>query len=68
MLSRLAKSGSSAVICEIMNDDGTVWRKVDSYLILQKNINLRIGKIDDLIAYRLNREKLTKFKKTLNSL
>ena len=39
------------------------WLKVKIYLILQKNINLKIGKIEDLIAYRLKKEKLIKFKK-----
>ena len=53
-VSKLSKSGSSAVICEIMNNDGS----------MAKGIQLKIGKIDDLIAYRLNREKLIKLKKS----
>ena len=40
------------------------WPKVKIYLILQKNINLKIGKIEDLISYRLKKEKLIKLKKT----
>ena len=31
---------------------------------MQKNINLKIGKIEDLISYRLKKEKLIKLKKT----
>ena len=61
-LSRLSKSGSSAVICEIMNDDGTMARGKKLFNFAKKH-KLKIGKIDDLIAYRLNQEKLIKFKK-----
>ena len=62
-VSRLSKSGSSAVICEIMNDDGTM-AKGKQLISFAKKHKLKIGKIDDLIAYRLNREKLVKFKKS----
>jgi len=62
-VSRLSKSGSSAVICEIMNDDGTM-AKGKQLISFAKKHKLKIGKIDDLIAYRLNREKLIKFKKS----
>ena len=41
------------------------WPKVKIYLILQKNIILKIGKIEDLIAYRLKKEKLIKLKKQI---
>ena len=62
-VSKLSKSGSAAVICEIMNNDGTMAR--DRQLFNFKNKHkLKLGKIDDLIAYRLNREKLIKLKKT----
>ena len=33
-------------------------------MLFAKKHNLKLGKIDDLIAYRLNREKLIKFKKS----
>ena len=62
-VSKLAKCGSSAVICEIMNDDGTM-AKGKQLANFTKKHKLRIGKIDDLIAYRLNKEKLIKLKKT----
>tara|TARA_Y100000590_G_scaffold326906_1_gene371072 strand:+ start:1784 stop:2878 length:1095 start_codon:yes stop_codon:yes gene_type:complete len=64
-LSKLAKCGSSAVICEIMNDDGTM-AKGNKLLSFAKRHNLKIGKIDDLIAYRLNIENYIKLKKTSN--
>jgi len=62
-VSKLSKSGASAVICEIMNDDGTMAKGKQLFNFAKKH-KLKIGKIDDLIAYRLNREKLVKLKKT----
>jgi len=62
-ISRLSKCGSSAVICEIMNNDGSM-AKGKQLMLFAKKHNLKLGKIDDLIAYRLNREKLIKFKKS----
>ena len=62
-VSKLAKCRSSAVICEIMNDDGTM-AKGKKLFNFSKKHNLKIGKIEDLIAYRLNKEKLVKFKKS----
>ena len=62
-ISRLSKSGSSAVICEIMNDDGTMAKGLQLVNFAKKH-KLKIGKIDDLISYRLNKEKYIKLKKT----
>jgi len=62
-VSKLAKSGTASVICEIMNDDGTMARG-NQLVNFTKKHKLKMGKIDDLIAYRLNREKLVKLKKT----
>ena len=62
-ISKLSKCGSSAVICEIMNDDGTM-AKGKQLMNFAKKHKLKIGKIDDLIAYRLNREKLIRHKKS----
>ena len=62
-ISKLSKCGSSAVICEIMNNDGTMAKGKKLFAFAKKH-KLNIGKIDDLIAYRLNREKLIKLKKT----
>ena len=62
-ISRLSNCGSSAVICEIMNDDGTMAKGKQLFNFAKKH-KLKIGKIDDLISYRLNQEKLIKFKKS----
>ena len=62
-VSKLSNSGASAVICEIMNDDGTMARGKQLMNFTKKH-KLKMGKIDDLIAYRLNREKLVKLKKS----
>jgi len=64
-ISRFAKCGSYAVICEIMNDDGTM-AKGNKLLSFAKYHKLKVGKIDDLIEYRLNCENFTKLKKTSN--
>ena len=64
-ISKFAKCGTSAVICEIMNDDGTMAKGLQ-LLNFAKRHKLKVGKIDDLIAYRLNKEKLIKFKKSSN--
>ena len=62
-VSKLANCGSAAVICEIMNDDGSM-AKGKQLVNFTKKHKLKMGKIDDLIAYRLNKEKLIKFKKS----
>ena len=61
-ISKLAKKNNSAVICEIMNEDGTMAKGTDLFNFAKKH-NLKIGKIEDLIAYRLKKEKLVRFKK-----
>ena len=43
-ISKIAKKNNSAVICEIMNEDGTM-AKGQEFLILQKNINLKLVKL-----------------------
>jgi len=50
-ISRLAGLNPSGVICEIMNDDGTMARLPDLIGFAQKH-GLKIGTISDLIAYR----------------
>ncbi len=62
-ISKFAKCGSSAVICEIMNDDGTMAKGSKLFNFAKKH-KLKIGKIDDLISYRLNCENFIKLKKT----
>ena len=50
-ISRLAGLNPSGVICEIMNDDGTMARLPDLVAFSQRH-GIRIGTISDLIAYR----------------
>jgi 3,4-dihydroxy 2-butanone 4-phosphate synthase / GTP cyclohydrolase II len=50
-IARLAGLNPSGVICEIMNDDGTMARLPDLVAFAQYH-NLKIGTIADLIAYR----------------
>ncbi|MBR9826331.1 MAG: 3,4-dihydroxy-2-butanone-4-phosphate synthase [Alphaproteobacteria bacterium] len=50
-IARLAGAGSSGVICEIMNEDGTMARLPDLIAFAQLH-GLKIGTIADLIAYR----------------
>lgn len=56
-IARLAGLNPSAVICEIMNDDGTMARMPDLVKFAQTH-GLKIGTIADLIAYRRRTEKL----------
>jgi len=62
-ISKLAKKNNSSVICEIMADDGKMARG-KTLISFAKKHKLKIAKIEDLIAYRLKREKLIKLKKT----
>ena len=64
-ISKLAKKNNSAVICEIMNEDGTMAKGQDLFNFAKKH-KLKIGKIEDLIAYRLKKEKLINLKKRSN--
>jgi 3,4-dihydroxy 2-butanone 4-phosphate synthase/GTP cyclohydrolase II len=50
-LARLAGLTPAGVICEIMNDDGTMARRNDLITFAQRH-GLKIGTISDLIAYR----------------
>ena len=61
-ISKLAKKNNSAVICEIMNEDGTMAKGHD-LLNFAKKHKLKIAKIADLISYRLKKEKLVRLKK-----
>jgi len=64
-ISKLAKKNNASVICEIMNEDGSM-AKGEKLHTFSKKHKLKIGRIDDLIAYRLKKEKLIKFKKKSN--
>jgi 3,4-dihydroxy 2-butanone 4-phosphate synthase/GTP cyclohydrolase II len=56
-VARLAGLNPSGVICEIMNEDGTMSRLDDLVAFAQLH-NLRIGTIRDLIAYRRRHDHL----------
>ena len=56
-LSRLAGLNPSGVICEIMNDDGTMARLPDLVKFAQLH-GLKLGTIADLIAYRLRHDSM----------
>jgi 3,4-dihydroxy 2-butanone 4-phosphate synthase / GTP cyclohydrolase II len=56
-VSRLAGLNPSGVICEIMNEDGTMSRMDDLVSFAQLH-NLKIGTIRDLIAYRRRHDHL----------
>ena len=58
-ISRLAGLNPSGVICEIMNDDGTMARLTDLIPFAQFH-NLKIGAIADLIAYRQRYDRTVK--------
>src|SRR5271165_1382882 len=58
-IARKAGLNASAVICEIMNDDGTMARLPDLIAFAQRH-NLKLGTIADLIAHRRLTERLVK--------
>ncbi len=58
-LARLAGLYPSGVICEIMNDDGTMARMPDLVAFAQRH-GLKIGTIEDMIAYRLKNDRIVK--------
>ncbi|MFH1217531.1 MAG: bifunctional 3,4-dihydroxy-2-butanone-4-phosphate synthase/GTP cyclohydrolase II [Pseudomonadota bacterium] len=56
-LSRLAGLTPAGVICEIMNEDGTMSRMPDLEVFAEKH-GLKIATIADLISYRMQKDKL----------
>ncbi len=58
-VARLAGLNPSGVICEIMNDDGTMARTPDLVKFAQFH-GLKIGTIADLIAYRRRNDKIVR--------
>ncbi|MCH8465010.1 MAG: 3,4-dihydroxy-2-butanone-4-phosphate synthase [Roseinatronobacter sp.] len=58
-ISRLAGLNPSGVICEIMNEDGSMARLPDLVAFAQKH-GLKIGTISDLIAYRRRHDNLVR--------
>ena len=56
-ISRLAGLNPSGVICEIMNEDGTMAR-LDDLVSFARRHELKIGTIRDLIEYRMRKDHL----------
>ncbi|WP_379550300.1 3,4-dihydroxy-2-butanone-4-phosphate synthase [Qipengyuania sp. DGS5-3] len=56
-ISRLAGLNPSGVICEIMNEDGTMAR-LDDLISFARKHDLKIGTIRDLIEYRMRNDHL----------
>ena len=54
-LARIAGLKPAGVICEIMNDDGTMARRPDLDIFAEKH-NLRVVTVADIIAYRMRYE------------
>lgn len=58
-ISRLAGLNPAGVICEIMNEDGTMARMPDLIAFAQRH-GLKLATIRDLIAYRLKHDNLVR--------
>ena len=58
-IARLAGLNPAGVICEVMNDDGSMARLPDLVSFAQHH-NLKLGTIADLIAYRRRTEQLVR--------
>ena len=56
---RLAGLGESAVICEIMREDGTMARRDDLDIFCEKH-NINIVYISDIVEYRMRHESLVR--------
>src|SRR5690606_27948769 len=54
---RLAGLSPAGVICEIMNEDGTMAR-LPELIRVAKEFNLKIVSIEDLVAYRMQHDSL----------
>jgi 3,4-dihydroxy 2-butanone 4-phosphate synthase/GTP cyclohydrolase II len=58
-IARIAGLAPAAVICEIMNDDGTMARMPELELFAEKH-GLKIISVADLVRYRIEKETLVK--------
>ncbi len=61
-IAKIASNSNGAVICEIMNEDGSMAKR-DQLFKFAKKHKLQIAKIEDLISYRLKKETFIKLKK-----
>lgn len=64
-LARLAGLSPAGVICEIINDDGSMAR-VDDLIVFSKKNNIKIITIKDLIEYRLKQEHFVEKREIVN--
>ena len=64
-IARLAGLNASGVICEIMNEDGTMAR-MDDLVPFARRHGLKMGTIRDLIAYRRKHDHLVEKRAQLN--
>ena len=62
-LAQLAGFKPAGVVVEILNEDGTMAR-LPQLFVLAKKLDVKLVSIKDLIAYRLQREKLIRKEKT----
>ena len=58
-IAKISSNSTGAVICEIMNDDGTMAKRDQLFKFAKKHC-LQIAKIEDLIEYRLKKENFIK--------
>ncbi len=58
-LAKLCGATPAGVICEIMNEDGTMARVPDLFKIA-KSMNLKLITIKDLVEYRMKKEQMVK--------
>lgn len=58
-IARIAGLAPAAVICEIMNDDGTMARLTELQVFAEKH-GLKIVSVADLVRYRIEKETLVK--------
>lgn len=56
-LARLADLGPAGVICEILNEDGTMARRAELDVMARRH-DLKFITVEQLVAYRLSRERL----------
>ncbi len=63
-LARLAGLSEAGVICEVLNDDGTMAR-LPELKVMAREHGLKIGTIESLIQYRREREKLVEHEETI---
>ena len=56
-LSRLAGFKPAGVVCEIMNDDGSMAR-LPELIVLAKELDLKIISIEDLVSFRMKKDSL----------